>query len=110
MKLWNVRYKILNFLCLYKENKEKKKILKDIKKAKQIFLKEEARFICHCFKKVNPIKYSDIESIRKIIPEFKPTTFIKYVNPYKNFVGWWRITDRESRIKAFDKLIEIYSA
>lgn len=99
----------VDFLCLYKENREKKKILEDIKKAKQIYLKGEARFMCYCFLKVNPQKYCFIEDIRKIIPEFKPTTFIKNVNPDNYYRAWWPITDRESRIKAFDKLIEIYS-
>jgi hypothetical protein len=109
MKLWIIRDKILKFLCQNKENREKKEILEDIKKAKQIFLKEEARFMCHCFSKVNPIKYGVIEDIRKIIPEFKPTTFLVNFNPDNYFRAWWPITDRESRIKAFDKLIEIYS-
>lgn len=109
MKLWVIRDKILNYLRQNKENKEKKKILEDIKKAKQIFLNEEARFMCYCFRKVNPRKYYNIIDIRKIIPEFKPITFIKNVNPNKYFGAWWPITDRESRIKAFDKLIEIYS-
>ena len=109
MKLWIIRDKILIFLCRHKENKEKKEILEDIKKAKQIFLKEEARFMCHCFRKINPRKYDTVVNIGKIIPEFKPITFIKNVNPNKYFGAWWPITDRESRIKAFDKLIEIYS-
>ena len=98
--------KILNFLY---PNKEKREILKDIKKAKQIFLQGEIRFMCNCFLEVNPRKYDTMINIGKIIPEFKPTTFIKNVNPNNYFRAWWPITDRESRIKAFDKLIEIYS-
>lgn len=106
MKLWVIRDKILNFL---RQNKEKREILKDIKKAKQIFLTGKVRFMCYCFLEANPQKYYSVEDIRKIIPEFKPTTFIKNFNPDNYFRAWWPITDRESRIKAFDKLIEIYS-
>lgn len=45
------------------------------------------------------------------IPEFKPETFEGVdINPsiflYQRF--WWPITDKESRILAMDKLIEIY--
>lgn len=109
MKLWIIRDKILNFLRQNKENKEKREILEDIKKAKQIFLKRDASFMCYCFRKVNPIKYYTIIDIREVIPEFRPETFIKNVNPNNHFGAWWPITDRESRIKAFDKLIEIYS-
>lgn len=109
MKFCVIRSKILNFLCQHKEKQRKKKILKDIKKAKQIFLKEEAHFMCHCFQKVNPQKYDTIVNIRKTIPEFQPLTFIKIFNPDRYFKTWWPITDKESRIKAFDKLIEIYS-
>lgn len=65
--------------------------------------------MCYCFRKVNPEKYFSGYDIRRIIPEFKPITFIKNFNPDKYFSAWWPHTDRESRIKAFDKLIEIYS-
>lgn len=109
MKLWVIRDKILKFLCQYKEKQRKKEILKDIKKAKQIFLKGEASFMCYCFRKVNPIKYYTIIDISEIIPEFRPVTFINNVDPNKYNGAWWPVTDRESRIKAFDKLIEIYS-
>lgn len=96
------------WLTNYKEKRRRKQILKDIKKAKQIFLNGE-EFMCWCFQKVNSKKYNTCYSIRKIIPEFKPSTFINNFNPNRYFKAWWIHTDRESRIKAFDKLIEIYS-
>lgn len=47
------------------------------------------------------------EKIKRIIPEFKPETFNVFQSyPY---TPWWDTRDRESRIKAFNKLIEIYS-
>ena len=100
--------KIRTWFSNYREKRRRKQILKDIKKAKQIFLNGEES-MCFCFQKVNPKKYYTINNIRKIIPEFKPTTFINNFYPDKYFGPWWPVTDRESRIKAFDKLIEIYS-
>lgn len=43
--------------------------------------------------------------IKNIIPEFTPETFGLNVE-YHGL--WWKIKDNDSRIKAFDKLIEIY--
>lgn len=51
------------------------------------------------------IKYSE-KSIGSIIPEFN-RDFLDA--KYKERLAWWDIYDRESRIKAFDKLIEVYS-
>ena len=48
------------------------------------------------------INYSDIKNI---IPEFVPETFNINVE-YHHL--WWDADDIDSRIKAFDKLIEIY--
>lgn len=43
--------------------------------------------------------------IKDIIPEFIPETFGLNVDHNNH---WWNIDDIDSRIKAFDKLIEIY--
>jgi hypothetical protein len=51
-------------------------------------------------------KYANYEQIRRRIPEFKPETFNAH-KPYH--YPWWNPIDREPRIKAFNKLIEIYS-
>jgi hypothetical protein len=47
------------------------------------------------------------EDIVKRIPEFTPPTFGL---PFIGINGvWWSLEDRQSRIKAFNELIEIYS-
>ena len=50
-----------------------------------------------------------------LIPEFDPyilngksSLFKDNRDYYKHY--WWELSDKESRIKAFDKLIEIYRA
>lgn len=55
-----------------------------------------------CTKFKVTILYSDIE---KVIPEFNPD-FFETVPNKQNY--WWNIFDQESRIKAFDILINIY--
>jgi hypothetical protein len=83
-----------------------KQTLEIIKKAKQAYLDHKSPFMCICFYKV---KYSFCcyEDIVCEIHEFKPSTFGLDEDDLSCY--WWRIEDRESRIKAFDKLIEIYS-
>lgn len=45
--------------------------------------------------------------LKQIFPEFRPSTFGSSEGDEDYY--WWSIYDKESRIKAFDKLIEIYS-
>lgn len=90
----------------YKEKRRRKQILKDIKKAQQIFLNKEETFMCYCFRDVNREKYLGWNEIHKVIPEFRPQTFGLDIPPNG---AWWSALDRKSRLKAFDKLIEIYS-
>ena len=80
--------------------------LKDIKKAKDIYVIGMAVGMCQSFYYVNYDRYTTYAKIRERIPEFKPETF--NVDPELLEDFWWRISDRDSRIKAFDKLIEIY--
>ena len=61
--------------------------------------------MCHCFYRVTSFECYD--DIVKVIPEYKPSTFGSDREDAKG--AWWLSTDKESRIKAFDKLIEIYS-
>lgn len=89
------------------ERRRRKAILKDIKKAEHIYRCGQTPFMCHCFMKADYDKYGSCENISEIIPEFKPETF--NVCLAKGCHVWWNPSDRESRIKAFDKLIEIYS-
>lgn len=81
--------------------------LKDIKKAKDIYVSGSTIGMCQSFSWVNNIAYGNYAKIRERIPEFKPETF--NVDPELLDDFWWRLSDRDSRIKAFDKLIEIYS-
>lgn len=98
---------MFGFIKRWMERRRRKAILKDIKKAKQFYVNRRERFMCKCFFRVDFVKYTYYDVIRQRIPEFKPDTF--NVSP-SNFDGaWWDPRDRESRIKAFDKLIEIYS-
>lgn len=84
---------------------KRKRILRIIKKAKKVYLNGEYQFMCTCFMDAvyTWMSYSDIV---KHIPEFKPSTFGLNCHPHGE---WWNIHDCDSRIKAFDKLIEIYS-
>ena len=97
--------RIKTWFINYKEKRKRRKILKIIKKAKQAYLDGKCLFMCPCFSRVAPFDfYNDIV---KVIPEYKPSTF----GLDREGVGgaWWPVTDKESRIKAFNKLIEIYS-
>lgn len=98
---------MFGFIKRWKERRRRKAILKDIKEATYIYLCGQTPFMRHCFMRVDYDKYGCYEKIREIIPEFIPETF--NVRPAKGCYGWWLPSDRESRIKAFDKLIEIYS-
>lgn len=84
-----------------------KSILKDIKKAKDIYLRHESDFMCICFSRVDDKKYRSTNKLQKRIPEFN-REFLEAKNPDRCIV-WWPSDDRESRIEAFDKLIEVYS-
>jgi hypothetical protein len=90
----------------FSNRKRRKQKLEIIKKAKQVYLDNKSPYMCCCFRKVEP-SFNCYEDIVNEIPEFKPSTFGLYINDTNGF--WWSIYDRQSRIDAFDKLIEIYS-
>lgn len=98
---------MFGFIKRWKGLRRRKSILKDIKKAKYIYMSCKVSFMCHCFMLVDHNKYGNYEMIRKTIPEFKPETF--NVAQSDIYTYWWAPKDRESRIKAFEKLIKIYS-
>ena len=93
----------------WKERRRRKSILKDIKKAKDFYLRHESSYMCVCFSRVDYEKYGEgSDQICERIPEFNR----EFLNANKKscFYGaWWSSDDRKSRIEAFDKLIEIYS-
>lgn len=81
----------------------RRRILRDIKKAKRYFEKGKTNLMCESFAMVST-KYE--KPIDSIIPEFN----VDFLDAnYKRKLVWWDWWDRESRIKAFDKLIEVYS-
>lgn len=90
----------------YREKRKRKQTLEIIKKAKQLYLEKSSPFMCICFCKAE-CDFFEYRDIITRIPEFKPSTF--GLNEDNIYGTWWLATDRESRIRAFDKLIEIYS-
>lgn len=84
----------------------RKKTLEIIKQAKQVYLDGKEYCMCFSFMRVES-SFLSPAMIAERIPEFKPSTFGL---PFVDINGcWWPVKDRASRIKAFDKLIEIYS-
>lgn len=61
--------------------------------------------MCICFMRVLGCKQNEIQ---QIIPEFNRKLLNAAPWSWDNGM-WWYTEDRESRIKAFDKLIKIYS-
>lgn len=98
---------IIDYIKQWMERRRRKSILKDIKKAKEIYLSHKRNYMCDCFFWVDSDKYGHVYKIQAIIPEFN-REFLKAKNPFP-CGAWWDKKDRKSRIKAFDKLIEVYS-
>ena len=98
---------MFGFIKRWKERRRRKSILKDIKKAKILYINGRAHCIYHSFNVVDANKYDNYYEIQKNIPEFNPELFNVVPRTVRGF--WWSFDDRDSRIKAFDKLIEIYS-
>lgn len=93
------------------KKRRRKRILKIIKDAKQCFIEGKSAFMCHCFAEAHPKlwwgKGSLEMRIRELIPEFNQETLGS--NTPKDCNVWWSGNKQdEYRIKAFDKLIEIY--
>lgn len=87
-------------------------ILKCIKNAKKLFIKErtEPRGVLYGICKYLGIylfkgRSFNYDAIKDIIPIFTPQFFNSDKNPY---TYWWDIYDVQSRINAFDKLINHY--
>lgn len=102
---------MINLIKKWQEKRRRKRILKIIKDAKQILLEGRKDFMCLCFAGAYP-KFWDGAGdlgmkIQKLIPEFNRETLGATIPEYVSV--WWCKKDRESRLKAFDKLIEIYS-
>lgn len=98
--------RIKTWFSNYREKRRRKHTLEIIKRAKQAYLDHRSPFMCICFHIVHFSSFKHDDIVREI-PEFKPSTFGVNVRNVKG--GWWVMSDRQSRINAFDKLIEIYS-
>lgn len=92
-----------NWIDRMREERLRKRVLEDILIAKEIFLEGYDPFMCNCFRIANS-KYFRTP-IENTIPEFTK----EILGSKSESRVWWSMYDRESRIKAFDKLIEIYS-
>ena len=102
-------------------------ILELLQKAKKLYLENQGKVgMCWCIKVIanegkHPLEQSrrgqvPYASIKAQIPEFNPFYLKSYKVQYfainqQLSVGlefWWEVDDVESRIKAFDTLIELY--
>lgn len=84
---------------------ELRRILSDIKEAKDLILNKKQDFLCLAFAEVNN-RYFVGSGVTKYIPEFNPI----FLTNKDKFYGhpWWPIEDKVSRIEALDRLIAIY--
>ena len=83
--------------------------LKVIKRAKENFKhRKYYGFMCPSMVDAYHSEVKDIDAkirnVRQLIPEFNP----EFLGGEKSLF-WWDPMDKKSRIKAFDKLIKIYS-
>lgn len=84
----------------------RRRILRDIMKAKKLYEMKITNYMCSSFLLVSA-KYGR-ERIDSIIPEFNQDFLnAEYKRDY--IYPWWDVSDRNSRITAFDQLIEVYS-
>lgn len=96
---------MFEFVKRWRERCRRKSILKDIENAKQLFVDKRSHYMCICFMLANCKRYHDINRIREWIPEFNR----EFCGAkFDRHAAWWKVEDRESRIKAFDKLIDVY--
>lgn len=100
---------IIDYIKNWKRRRRRKSILKDIKKAKDNYLRHKSSFMCICFTDVSYEKYGlGSVQICERIPEFN-MEFLNATRTSCDGGAWWPADDRNSRIEAFDKLIEVYS-
>lgn len=97
----------IDYIKNWMGRRRRKSILEDIKNAKDIYLKYECDFMCVCFYRVDYKKYRTTNKLQKRIPEFN-REFLEAKKP-DGCIAWWDPDDSDSRIKAFDKLIAVYS-
>lgn len=82
-----------------------RRILSDIKEAKELILNKKRDFLCNAFAEVS-CRYYHGSQVTKYIPEFNPIFLTGKGDYYSR--PWWPIEDRTSRLESLDKLIAIY--
>lgn len=86
-------------------------ILDILIRAKEIYMCWDYKGMCSCISASITREFGEQHSwyqssdIQKFIPEFN-VEFLEATTP--EYVFWWHVTDRQSRLNAFDKLIECY--
>lgn len=98
---------MFEFIERCQKRRERKVILKDIKKAKWYYETGQEDLML-CFLRVDPEKYCNYDALQQRIPEINLRIIDARLYGSRTSV-WEYINDKESRIKDFDKLIEIYS-
>lgn len=73
-----------------------------IKKAKKLYQKGYSPYVCICMQQA----FSSMIHLKERVPEFNPSFF--GVNSCYHDGGWWPISDKVSRIQAFNLLINVY--
>ena len=89
-------------------------LIVDVLKEAKEFLSKSDKYLgmCECIKwvcKLNFIKYTTLRCIPQNIPEFNYLYLVssKGMNiPIHDY--WWDPSDKQSRLEAFDKLIDLY--
>ena len=109
-----MKLKVIWWYFLSKDKYRTYKILCWIKAAKELYLKGSIKGLCQSLtytvpdifiKEFYKINMGNQEKIKSIIPEYYPEYFRTILHPNDY---WWDISDRKSRIQAFDKLIQVY--
>ena len=115
--------KVLYWFHFNKKKYNNYLILKWIKRAKKRYINEHKDGMCTSLAYTIPtqiklniiqiysLKNGNFSVIKEIIPEYYPEFFgTKKIEDCFSFNEgyWWKIEDRDSRINAFNKLIEIY--
>lgn len=115
MKVKNINKSFKYFTIEYWKNRKRLKyILKCIKKAKNNYINEyyinfpvNSKGLCYYLSKEFNSSMMSYGELKKIIPVFTPEFFnIKNCNI---LCYWWDRHDKQSRINAFNKLIDYYT-
>lgn len=93
------------FKCFMPKYWKLRRILSDIKQAKELILSNKCTYLCHAFAKVDN-RYWTGMYVTKYIPEFNASFLTGECCLHEH--PWWHPSDKISRLEALDKLIAIY--